>query len=71
MAKITIEIEDLDSGKVKVTATPTFEQMAKMELSGERITSAHGYAIYVLNQIRQESKRQEPTKLLIPKLTRY
>ena len=67
MAKITVVIEDLPGGKVKVACEPNFETMMKMELSGTRLTSAHGYALLALNAIRNESKRIAPTRILIPR----
>lgn len=69
MAKVIIEIEDIPGDKVKITSNPTMETMIKMELSGDRLTSAHGYAYACLNEIRKLSKSQDPTnKLLIPRL---
>lgn len=70
MAKITITFEDIGE-KVKVTADPTFEMMMKKNLSGGQWTSAEGYALFALNQIREESKRRTPTKIIIPKLGRF
>lgn len=68
MAKIVITIEDLPTKGVKVVAEPNFETMMKMQFSGYELTSAHGYALYALNAIRAESKRQGPTKFLIPRV---
>ena len=70
MAKVVIEIEDKPDGNVKVTCTPTFETMMKMHVSGETLTSAHGYAFQALNAIRKESKSQNPSRILIPRLGR-
>ena len=71
MAKVTIEIEDIADGKVKVVATPNVETIFKMAESGHDLTSAHGYAFQALNAIRQHSKSQDPTtKILIPRLGR-
>ncbi len=67
MAHVTITIEDMPGNKVKVVATPTIEAMVKMNVSGEPMTSAHGYAFLALNAIRQESKKQGPTQILIPR----
>jgi hypothetical protein len=69
MAKITITIEDTPQGKVKVVADPTFETMAKMIASGNPVTSAHGYALTMIRAVREESKRQEPTSILIPRVS--
>ncbi len=71
MAKITLTIEDTPDGNVKVVCTPSFEDMMKMETSGTALTSAHGYALFALNKIREESKRKTPTSIYIPKLGRH
>lgn len=68
MAKVVITIEDRPDGKVKILCEPTFERMIAMEMSGETLSSAHGYAYKILNDIRKESKRLGPTLLHIPKL---
>lgn len=71
MAKITITIEDLPGNKVKVVSDPTFEQMAKIDLSGiADLTSGHAYALLALRAIREESKKQGPTPILIPRIGR-
>ncbi len=71
MAKITIEIEDTPDGKVKVRSTPNFETMCAMDMSGNTLTAAHGYAFLALNAIRHVSKSNEPqNKILIPKIGR-
>lgn len=69
MAKITITIEDLPGNKVSVKAEPTLETMFKMELAGDSLTSAQGYAFTALRAIREESKKQTPTKIIIPRVT--
>jgi hypothetical protein len=71
MAKVTIIIEDIPHGKVKVVATPNVQEMFQMAESGHDLTSAHGYAFQALNAIRQHSKSQDPTtKILIPRIGR-
>lgn len=71
MAKIIIEVEDQSDGNVSVKATPNFETMAKMDLSGDRLTPAHGYALAMLNRVREVSKANAPTNLIhIPRLGR-
>lgn len=71
MAKIIIEVEDIENGNVRVIATPNFETMAKMDLSGDKLTPAHGYALAMLNKVRQVSKANAPTNLIhIPRLGR-
>jgi hypothetical protein len=69
MAKVTITIEDLGSGGVKVISEPNFETIMKLHISGHDLTSAHGYALSALNTIRQKSKEmKQEMKVLIPKL---
>lgn len=67
MAKVTITIEDIGDNKVKVQATPNMETIFKMELSGETLTSAHGYAFTALNAIKKASNENSPNRILIPK----
>lgn len=68
MAKITISIEDSPVGGVKVVSTPSFEQMAQMINAGDPGTSAHGYALLALRAIREESKKNQPASILIPRI---
>lgn len=68
MAKVVIEIEDLPNGNVKITASPNFETMIKMDVSGHRLTAAHGYGIAMLNHARQESKKAGPIRAGMPRL---
>lgn len=56
MARITLTIEDKPNGNVSVIADPTFETMIKMNISGDNLTSAHGYALSCINHIRRLSK---------------
>jgi hypothetical protein len=71
LAKITITIEDIGNNQVRVVATPNFETMMKMDISGERLTSAHGYALLALNKIREKSKDESlMNKILIPGIGR-
>lgn len=69
MAKIVITIEDLPENKVRVVSSPSGEEMVKRTISGEGLTSAHGYAILALNTIREESKKRDPK--MIVKLPRF
>lgn len=72
MAKITIHIEDLPGDKVKVTSDPSMETMIKMDISGNKLTSAHGYAFNLLNNFRHLGKMNDPNlKLIIPKVSRF
>ena len=69
MARIVITIEDSPNGKVKIVSNPTFETMALMLNSGEEMTSAHGYALAMINTVRRESKSNDPvTKIWMPKV---
>lgn len=71
MAKVLIEIEDFEQSgtdKVKVTTTPTFETMMAMDISGSKLTAAHGYAFSVINHIMRLSKENGPIIRSIPKL---
>lgn len=70
MAKITISIEDIDGGKVRIVSTPSFETVAKMINSGESVSDAHGYALAMLRRAREISKEKGPIKILIPRLGR-
>jgi hypothetical protein len=61
VAKVTFTIEDnLETGKVNVVSDPSFETMCKMDLSGEKLTAAHGYALFCINQLRKESQSRSP-----------
>lgn len=70
MAKISITVEDLDGGKVKIESNPTFETVAKMINSGgEDVTAAHGYAMAMINRAREVSKSNAPeTTIWLPKV---
>lgn len=72
MARITITIEDTLDGHVTVRAEPNFETMMKMEDSGHKLTSAHGYALHALNQIRARSKEVgSQNRIMVPRLGRH
>lgn len=72
MAKIVITIEDdFDKGEVRWVATPNFETMLSMEISGHQLTSAHAYAIQtmqILQAVKQKTKGQKSPILNLPKL---
>ena len=71
MALVTITVEDSPNGKVKVVADPSFETMAKMEISGHGLSSAHGYALVAINAIRKMSKEQSNDLIVsLPKIGR-
>jgi hypothetical protein len=70
MAKIVITIEDNPQGGVKVTSNPTFETMAKMVNSGGHdVTSAHGYALKMVNAALKTSKEKDSSIIMqLPKV---
>lgn len=68
MAKVVIEIEDKENGRVSIVAKPNFLEMMMKENSGHGLTSAEAYAVFMLNQVRKEAKSNEPTAILIPRL---
>jgi hypothetical protein len=68
MAKIVITIEDAPDGRVKMVSDPSFETMMKMDLSGEKMTPAIGYAFCAINAIRKASKKIGPLVREVPKL---
>ena len=68
MAKVTITIEDIGGDKVKIVASPNFETLMKIDISGNHLTPAHGYAMRLLNEARRISKLQDPGKIKIPRL---
>ena len=71
MAKVTITFEDSPNDKVKIVSDPSFETMAKMEISGNGLSSAHGYALTAINSIRAASKKQDNSLIVeLPKIGR-
>lgn len=69
MAKVTIELEDKPNGNVKVTVTPTMEQLVLKVQSGHELTSAEAYAFQAANAVRKEAKKQQgDIKVFIPRL---
>lgn len=70
MSKITITIEDTPDGKVKAVVDPTCETIIKKHASGHELTSAEAYVLFVTRELREESKRQSPTRILIPRIGR-
>lgn len=69
MAKITITVEDMPNGTVKIVADPTVETMIAMEMSGQKMTAAHGYAVKALNEVRKSAQEQGSIlKVPIPRL---
>lgn len=69
MAKIIIEINDIEGGKVSVKSSPNFETMTKMMVSGDQLTAAHGYAFSALKHLWKTAKNQSSIiKAEIPKI---
>jgi len=68
MAKVTMTFEDTGRGTVRIVSDPNFETMMKMEVSGQGLTSAHGYAIAAMNALRKKSKEVKDSGIIIPKL---
>jgi len=70
MSKITITIEDSPGGMVKTVVDPSCETLIQKHASGHELTSAEAYALFVTRALREESKRQGPTRILIPRVGR-
>lgn len=68
--RIVITIEDIPGGKVRVDSTPKFSEMARMIVSGESMSDAHGYALAAMRAIREASKEAGPVKILLPRIGR-
>lgn len=68
MAKVTITFEDSPNDKVKVVSDPSFETMAKIEISGNGLSSSHGYALTAINAIREASKKEGSLIVGLPKI---
>ena len=63
MARVIIEIEDKENGKVEMKCYPNFQEMVQM-LDHNDLTPAHGYALRCINAVREASK-EEADKMLI------
>lgn len=70
MPKITIVIEDMPGNKVKTTVSPSCETLLQKHASGHNLSSAEAYTLFMVRQLREESKRQAPTRILIPRIGR-
>lgn len=69
MSKIIITIEDMENGNVSIKTNPTFEELAKKDLSGNGLSSADGYAFAMINEARKISKSKDSTNIIkIPKI---
>lgn len=60
MAKIVFTLEDMPDGVVKTTLQPTAETLLRKIASHgpESLTSAEGYAMFLVNRLREEGKRK-------------
>lgn len=70
MAKVTITIEDQPGNRVKVDVAPRAETLIKKYVSGHELSSAEAYALYCIRQLREESRRKEPIRVMIPRIGR-
>ena len=71
MARVTITIEDSPDGKVKIVSDPSFDTIAKMEISGHSLSAAHGYALVCINAVRKVSKEMaNELKVFLPRIGR-
>lgn len=63
MAKIVFTLEDKPDGGVKVELEPTAETLLRKIASHgpNSLTSAEGYAMFLVNRLREEGKRKNPT----------
>lgn len=68
MAKIVLTFEDKPGDKVSVDAKPKFSELVQIEISGAGLTSAQAYALFALNKIREESKKRDKMKLILPRI---
>ena len=68
MAHVKITLDDIGGGKVRVEMTPSFADSMKSVVRGDEITSATAYAIHALRMIQAESRKNGPSKILIPRL---
>lgn len=72
MAKITITIEDKPNSRVEVIVTPPAESLLnKIASHGPNsLTSAEAYALCAVRTVREESKRNGPTRIMVPRVGR-
>lgn len=59
MAKVTITIEDMPNGKVKVECKPKVEQMLGLLDNGTGLTAAEGYAFSALRKLLKDSDEND------------
>lgn len=60
----------MPGNKVKMECSPSINDLMRSIESGEDMTSAQAYAMKALRIIREESKIEGPTKILIPRIGR-
>ena len=59
MAKVLIELEDIEGGKVTVAVTPAAASlMEKHYNTTEGLTSAESYGLYVVNRLREAAQEE-------------
>ena len=66
MAKIVIEIEDLDNGNIKVTSTPKFKQIWSTMQDDPNHGASFYYAYKALRSIYETSKEMDATMKTLP-----
>lgn len=68
MAKVVFTLEDKPDGTVKCTLEPTGETLLKKIASHgpESLTAAEGYAMFLVNRLRDEAKRQGASRIIVP-----
>lgn len=67
MSKVTITLQDVGQGKVKVVVDPTCHTLAQKDLSGHGITLAEGLALFAANRILEQMKLENRnSRLIIP-----
>lgn len=73
MARITLTVEDGPNGTVKIESTPNYAEIIQNEIAGNVMTSAHTYALAMMNRAREVSKlandkRNDKPLIEIPKV---
>lgn len=56
---VTLTFQDKPNGQVGVVSDPSFETMCQMEISGQGLSSACGYALVAINAIRKAAKSKD------------
>lgn len=67
MPKVTITLEDIHGGAVKVTVEPNMKSLIEKIHSGRDISPAEGYAFRAVRSVHQDSRSQaKKLGLVIP-----